>query len=218
LPLLVVFVTDGVTAVESALTGLMNDLVSKARAVGIRVVVSMQTPTGQDMRWRLNLSTYIAGHLPHPSQDLVALGLKTGELAIRPSQLPTPQQEPGLFIVRQGAMVKKVKAVYVSDEAFDGYVSRLARRSVQPPPVDLQTKLRTNLRALDPAQRAQALRQFALARDATKRTGWKYTTDELRDLFGMNQNELVAIVGVLRNGRDSGLRQNSATVATIDPL
>lgn len=128
LPLLIVFITDGVTAVEGALTGLMNDLVSKARAVGIRVVVSMQTPTGQDMRWRLNLSTYISGHLPHPSQDLVALGLKTGELAVRPSQLPTPQQEPGLFIVRQGVMVKKVKAVYVSDEAFDGYVGRLARR------------------------------------------------------------------------------------------
>lgn len=92
--------------------------------------------------------------------------------------------------------------------------------SVETPrsPDDLNTKLRQSLRTLTPDKRAAALRQFALARDAQTRTGWKYTTDELRDLFGMRQNDLVAIVGVLRNGRDSGLRQSSATVATIDPL
>lgn len=209
LPLLIVLVTDGVTAIDStALTRLMNDLVSKARAVGIRVVVSMQTPTGQDMRWRLNLSTYISGHLPHPSQDLVALGLTKDELAdgVRPSQLPTPQQEPGLFIVRQGALVKRFKAVLVSDEVFDGYVARLAQRVAAPDPRAAQ---KAAIRAMDDLARMRELRRLTLERGNT-RTGWKYTTDELRDLFGMQQNKLVAIVGALR--------QSSATVATIDPL
>lgn len=195
MPLLIVLVTDGVTAIDStALTNLMNDLVSKARAVGIRVVVSMQTPTGQDMRWRLNLSTYISGHLPHPSQDLVALGLKNGELPVRPSELPTPQQEPGLFIVRQGAMVKRFKAVLVSDEVFDSYVARLAQRAA---PADPHADLRQALRSMDDLTRLRELRRLALLKGNT-RTGWQYTTDELRDLFGMQQNKLVAIVGAIR--------------------
>lgn len=200
MPLLVVFITDGVTAVEGALTGLMNDLVSKARAVGIRVVVSMQTPTGQDMRWRLNLSTYISGHLPHPSQDLVALGLTKGELGddLRPSRLPTPQQEAGLFIVRQAQMVKRVKAVFVSDEVFDGYVARMARRAG---PADPYADLKTALRTMDDLARLRELRRYALMRGPT-RTGYKYTTDELRDLFGMQQNKLVAIVGAIRSAQN----------------
>ena len=206
LPLLVVFITDGVTAVEGALTGLMNDLVSKARAVGIRVVVSMQTPTGQDMRWRLNLSTYISGHLPHPSQDLVALGLKSGELAIRPSQLPTPQQEPGVFIVRQGEMVRKVKAVFVRDEAFDGYVARLARRAV--PVVDDQERrkaeVKAKIAALSPEQRLIELRK-ALALRGNTRTGYRYTTDYLREMFAIDQRVLIALSQEVRGGKTNGV-------------
>ena len=100
LPLLVVLATDIIDVVDET-ERLLIALVSKARALGIRVIVSMQTPTGKRLEWRMNLSTLIAGALVDGSQDAPALGVRDIKaLRYRPSQLPPPPAQRGLFVVR----------------------------------------------------------------------------------------------------------------------
>ena len=100
LPLLVVLATDIIDVVDET-ERLLIALVSKARALGIRVIVSMQTPTGKRLEWRMNLSTLIAGALVDGSQDAPALGVRDPKaLLYRPSQLPPPPGERGVFVVR----------------------------------------------------------------------------------------------------------------------
>jgi len=100
LPLLIVLATDIIDVVDET-ERLLIALVSKARALGIRVIVSMQTPTGKRLEWRMNLSTLIAGALVDGSQDAPALGVRDPKaLVYRPSQLPPPPGERGLFVVR----------------------------------------------------------------------------------------------------------------------
>ena len=100
LPLLIVLATDIIDVVDET-ERLLIALVSKARALGIRVIVSMQTPTGKRLEWRMNLSTLIAGALVDGSQDAPALGVRDPKaLLYRPSQLPPPPGERGLFVVR----------------------------------------------------------------------------------------------------------------------
>jgi hypothetical protein len=100
LPFLIVLATDIIDVVDET-ERLLIALVSKARALGIRVIVSMQTPTGKRLEWRMNLSTLIAGALVDGSQDAPALGVRDIKaLRYRPSQLPPPPAERGLFVVR----------------------------------------------------------------------------------------------------------------------
>jgi len=100
LPLLIVLATDIIDVVDET-ERLLIALVSKARALGIRVIVSMQTPTGKRLEWRMNLSTLIAGALVDGSQDAPALGVRDIKaLRFRPSQLPPPPSQRGLFVVR----------------------------------------------------------------------------------------------------------------------
>jgi hypothetical protein len=100
LPLLIVLATDIIDVVDET-ERLLIALVSKARALGIRVIVSMQTPTGKRLEWRMNLSTLISGALVDGSQDAPALGVRDIKaLRYRPSQLPPPPAQRGLFVVR----------------------------------------------------------------------------------------------------------------------
>jgi len=100
LPWLIVLTTDIIDVVDET-ERLLVALVSKARALGIRVIASMQTPTGKRMEWRMNLSTLISGALVDGSQDAPALGVRDPKaLLFRPSQLPPPPGERGLFVVR----------------------------------------------------------------------------------------------------------------------
>jgi len=108
-PLLIVLITDVIDAVvevEKTLTA----LISKARSLGIRVIVSMQTPTGFSMQWRMNVGTVLAGALVDTSQDAVALGIRdTAKLPFRPSTLPPPPAGAGLFVFRQGGDVRLIR-------------------------------------------------------------------------------------------------------------
>ena len=105
--------------------GRTSSLVSKARSLGIRVVVSMQTPTKQDTRWRGNLSTVLAGALQSGSQDAPALGIAPRDLRYRPSQLPPPAQRPGVFVCRIAGDQVVVQAPYLTDAEFDRHCAAL---------------------------------------------------------------------------------------------
>lgn len=131
LPLLVVLTTDMMTSVAGDVEALLIALVSKARALGIRVIVSMQTPTGKGTQWRMNLSTVIAGALQSGSQDEPALGIAVRDLRYRPSQLPTPQERPGVFVVRRGSEQMLVQAPYLAESRFDEVCASLPAKVVK---------------------------------------------------------------------------------------
>ena len=122
LPLLVVLATDIIDVVDET-ERLLIALVSKARALGIRVIVSMQTPTGKRLEWRMNLSTLIAGALVDGSQDAPALGMRDPKaLLFRPSQLPPPPGERGLFVVRHNNEQFVVRTPALVGD-FDGLIN-----------------------------------------------------------------------------------------------
>ena len=122
LPLLVVLATDIIDAVDET-ERLLIALVSKARALGIRVIVSMQTPTGKRLEWRMNLSTLISGALVDGSQDAPALGVRDPKaLLFRPSQLPPPPGERGLFVVRHNNEQFLVRTPALVGD-FDGLIN-----------------------------------------------------------------------------------------------
>ena len=125
MPLLVVIATDVMTSVAGEVEALLIALVSKARSLGIRVVVSMQSPTKQDTRWRGNLSTVLAGALQAASQDEPALGVPVKDLRFRPSQLPPPSKRAGVFVGRVGGQQVLLQAPYLSDAAFEAQVGML---------------------------------------------------------------------------------------------
>ena len=144
MPLLVVIATDVMSSVAGEVEALLISLVSKARSLGIRVVVSMQTPTKQDTRWRGNLSTVLAGALQSGSQDAPALGIAPRDLRYRPSQLPPPAQRPGVFVCRIAGDQVVVQAPYLTDAEFDRHCAALPatpHRTVQNEANDLLSSL-----------------------------------------------------------------------------
>lgn len=92
----------------------------------------MQTPTGKSTRWRMNLSTIIAGSLQSGSQDVPALGSETQAMRYRPSLLPSPRQRPGVFVVRSGSEQLLVQAPYLAEDAFDALCAGLPRNQDSP--------------------------------------------------------------------------------------
>lgn len=136
LPLLVVVATDVMSNVAGSVEELLVNLISKARSLGIRVIVSMQTPTGRDSRWRMNLSTVVAGPLQSGEQDRVALGIDVKDMRYRPSRLPDPQDRPGVFVVRKGQRQMLVQAPYVTEQLWESamYAMPTRERLHQPVP------------------------------------------------------------------------------------
>jgi hypothetical protein len=134
LPLLVVIVTDLMTTIQGYVEEELAELISKARALGIRVVMSFQNPTGKDMGWRSNIGLVLAGCMVDGSQDPVVLGIRRlQDMRYRPSQLPNPRRSDpatkGLFVVRHGTEQLLVKAPYLDDDALLALCAHLPRRA-----------------------------------------------------------------------------------------
>lgn len=136
LPLLIVVASDVMGSIAGKVEELLAALVSKARALGIRVVASMQTPTGKGMDWRMNLSTVMAGAMLDGTQDGPALGVReVRELPFRPSKIPPPPKERGVFVVKvRGAFTLLRTPIFLADqyeneERFNSIVASLPAAS-----------------------------------------------------------------------------------------
>lgn len=156
LPYLVVYFSDVMGNLVADVDRLLVDLVSKARALGIRVVVSLQTPTKQNTQWRANLSTVICGQLQGRSNDAPALGLAERDILFPPSQLPDPKLRPGVFSVRSGRDQLLIQAPLVRRDYMARVVSELPGRpalraasAAQSMP-NLRATLRASVAAPDP--------------------------------------------------------------------
>lgn len=138
IPLLIVVASDVMDSVAGEVEDLLASLVSKARALGIRVVASMQTPTGKSMEWRMNLSSVLAGALVDGTQDAPALGVReVKDLPFRPSKVPPPPKVKGVFVgkVRGEFMVLRTPIFLAdseaSEERFNQIVAGLPKKGSQ---------------------------------------------------------------------------------------
>lgn len=128
MPYLVVYFSDVMGNLVNDVDKLLVDLVSKARALGIRVVVSLQTPTKQNTQWRANLSTVICGQLQGRSNDAPALGIGEKDILFPPSQLPAPKLRPGVFSVRSGHEQFLIQAPLVHRDYLARHMAGLPTR------------------------------------------------------------------------------------------
>jgi len=198
LPYLVVYFSDVMGSLVADVDRLLVDLVSKARALGIRVVVSLQTPTKQNTQWRANLSTVICGQLQGRSNDAPALGLAERDILFPPSQLPDPKLRPGVFSVRSGRDQLLLQAPLVRRDYMARIVSELPGRPA----------LRAGGHSATMPSTARTLTVMdRYARTAFKsdveRVAWlAWNTDlgtrKIRELVGNNYNDVVRIAGVVR--------------------
>lgn len=197
LPLLIVVFSDVMDAIGAEIETLLIDLVSKARAVGIRVVVSMQTPTGASMKWRSNLSTNISASIPDRTQDAPALGLSDKAMRYRPSELPSPKQRPGVLIVRHGDEQHLVQGTYIDEDFFDEWVESLALRATHSETPDF-----------DHDRVARSVATHGVARsDTSSDMSSEISSDDDFDLLGglidLNDQQVDDIVRTLRRQRKS---------------
>jgi hypothetical protein len=125
LPLLVLICTDVGTELEKDVDKLIQIIVSKGRSLGIRAILSMQTPTGQSAIWRTNVSVVITGRQQQGSQDNPTLGTLVKDMLLRPSQLPDPQERPGVMIMRRGDYQTVVSSPYFPESFWEAYIERL---------------------------------------------------------------------------------------------
>lgn len=129
IPLLIVLITDVIDMTDEIET-LIISLISKVRSLEMRVVLSMQTPTGKKMQWRANVSTVLAGALLDSTQDTVALGIRdSSALVFKPSQLPPPPESRGLFVLRHNNELKLIRTPVLTtdrnnEEVFDEILAK----------------------------------------------------------------------------------------------
>lgn len=163
IPYLVVFVSDVMGNIVGDVDKLLVDLVSKARALGIRVVVSMQTPTKQNTQWRANLSTVLCGQLQGRSNDSPALGIGESDMLFPPSQLPDPKERPGIFSVRRGNEQWLIQAPLVRRDFHARCIAELPMRAAlgEQPKLSPLERIRARTAAMTEDQREQIARQLA---------------------------------------------------------
>lgn len=144
LPLLVVFVSELMllqdATSKSELADWLNTELTSARAAGIRYIVSSQTVTRMDTRWRSQIGLYVAGYQPRddadepnttfPTKDLLRFGndMTDRQVGVPPSALPVPPDGAGVFTCVQGRTVITVRSPYVDRAQRQILLARMPER------------------------------------------------------------------------------------------
>ena len=163
LPVIVVIATDVGTNVEKSFEQLVRLLTFKGRSFGIKLVISMQTVSGQDTGWRNQLGLIMSGFQQAPSADTPTMGINASQLIYRPSQLPVPTSanNRGIFVVRRGEEQVVVKAPHISDEDWEHFTERALPKTGDD--IEANSLLQTLLQA--PMQKPTIQRQVILTKD-----------------------------------------------------
>jgi len=148
LPLLVVFVSELLllqNAVGKAnLTSWLNTELTASRAYGIRYIIATQTASNFDTQWRSQISLFLAGFQPTPTQDMPNVGMTTKDLeaigAVAPSGLPAPANgASGVFLALQGNTAVNVRTSFISDQHGDYWLAQLPQKTLHSTPTKVPT-------------------------------------------------------------------------------
>lgn len=143
LPLIFIVATDVGTNFEGQLEMLIRTLAFKGRSFGMRLIISMQTASGQDTGWRGQLAFAMSGFQSQPSADTPNMGIPVAALRYRPSQLPSPDNPDyrGIFVVRKGSDQYLIKTIHLPDEVFETYCENNADTTPHTPEYSLLNDL-----------------------------------------------------------------------------
>ncbi len=125
LPMLFLIASDVGKAFDDELGMLVQNLIMKGRSYGIRMIISMQDPVGENTGWRAQIGLVMSGYQQDPLHDNRIMGMAVGRLIVRPSQLPNPEEEDiakGLFVVRQGSRQYVVRTAHLPEEDWFAYI------------------------------------------------------------------------------------------------
>lgn len=139
LPILFIIATDVGTNFDGQLEKLIRFITFKSRSFGVRLIISMQTASGQDTGWRGQLAFTMSGFQQLPSADTPNMGIPVSALQYRPSQLPSPDdpKDRGIFVVRKGNQQHLIKAVHLPDSIFETYCENIADTTPHTPEYNL---------------------------------------------------------------------------------
>lgn len=125
LPMLFLIASDVGKAFDGDLGMLVNQLIMKGRSYGIRLIISMQDPVGEDTGWRAQIGLVMSGYQQNPDHDRFIMGINKDRALVRPSQLPNPEEDDiarGLFVVRQGSKQYLVRTAHLPEEDWFAYI------------------------------------------------------------------------------------------------
>lgn len=123
LPLLFIIATDVGTNLEGILEQLIKFAVLKGRSLGVRMIISFQSASGEDTSWRGNIGLVLSGFQGQGSADAPNIGIPVRAMKYRPSELPNVDHPAnrGLFVFRKGLDQCVVRAAYLPDDVFEQY-------------------------------------------------------------------------------------------------
>ena len=125
LPYIFFIASDVGETFDGELQMLINLLIMKARAYGIRLLISLQNPVGEGTKWRSQIGLILTGHQPNPDHDRYTLALNVPNMLYRPSMLPNPEENNisrGLFIMRKGATQKLLRTYHLPEDEWFEYI------------------------------------------------------------------------------------------------
>lgn len=104
---------------------LIQDLIMRGRSYGIRLIISMQNPVGEDTRWRSQIGLIMSGYQQLDTHDRYIFGISVDKLLVRPSQLPNPLENDiskGLFVTRLGNQQHLVRTAHMPEDDWNRYI------------------------------------------------------------------------------------------------
>lgn len=144
MPLLVVFVSELMLLQDATskteLADWLNTELTSARSMGIRYIVSTQTATRMDTRWRSQIGLYIAGYQPRDdadepntsfsTKDLIKFGTSDAgvTMGVPPSAIPVPPAGAGVFTAIQGRTVITMRSSFLPKEHRLAVLAGIAER------------------------------------------------------------------------------------------
>lgn len=125
LPMLFLIASDVGAAFNDDLEMLVQLLIMKGRAFGVRMIISMQNPVGESTAWRSQIGLVMSGFQQDPNHDRYIMGIGKERALIRPSQLPDPEDNDlakGLFVVRRGSKQYLVRTAHLPETDWFNYI------------------------------------------------------------------------------------------------
>jgi len=173
LPMIFLIAADIGGSFDESLEMLINLLAMKGRSFGIRMIINVQNPVGENTKWRSQVGFVMSGYQQNPDHDRYIMGVDKSRALLRPSQLPNPEEYDyarGLFIVRQGTKQYFVRTPHLPEEVWDDYIdsSRFIKRWVSPSEQNsmlaqlLEAPMPKATRRLVPVAPQQAIQQQAI--------------------------------------------------------
>lgn len=146
LPYIFVLATDVGGEFNDDLENLIKLLIMRGRSFGVRLIISMQNPVGENTKWRSQIGLTMSGYQQDPLHDNRIMGMSVERMLVRPSQLPNPEEDArskGLFVVRHGNSQHLVRTAHMPEDHWFRYIEGVLTKKRDVEDVDLLTRLLT---------------------------------------------------------------------------